>query len=417
MAVSSRESKELCSELDKIDSKFTQFESKLDTNLNQSSTILTEIQGISGQFDTILKLITDNHPMYQSNVQPGKLESIRIAIQTPTLDISSTPRIVMAVLNNRKIAIGSTTTGEYMSFKVNANSGNIEDLYKKEIPGTKIQDIINYDDTHLLIVSSDKYIYLWEHNYGKLNDKDKPKIFNVEDYIYGIALLDRANFVCCNETFIKYYNIPSNTYEKKELKNDVPSPHFTCEAILKVTNRMSDSDDYKIVVSVKYSNKTEDDGQLMVLNENRTLKQNVPGVFVTVQCDKGMMEIPRWNSLAIAFIKCNATTIKENKIILLSLDKFEKQVEVELGVHTIRSVCKFACFENNSFFVSNGTLTQLFENGDKKHFTSTSTQLQGYGIEFIANGKYFISPYHEETKSGKTTQHKFGITLFTPTFA
>ena len=129
MAVSSRESKELCSELDKIDSKFTQFESKLDTNLNQSSTILTEIQGISGQFDTILKLITDNHPMYQSNVQPGKLESIRIAIQTPTLDISSTPRIVMAVLNNRKIAIGSTTTGEYMSFKVNANSGNIEDLY------------------------------------------------------------------------------------------------------------------------------------------------------------------------------------------------------------------------------------------------------------------------------------------------
>ena len=423
--MSSRESKELCSELEKIELKFAQFENKLENNLNQSSQILTEIQDISNKFKTALKLLTDNHPMYETNNQPipdekelenKKLSSISVSTKTATLDIKNSPTIIMIALNNGKIAIG-TLSGEYRSFRINPSNGQIEDLYKKDIPETKIIDMLNYDDTHLLIVSNDFYVYLWEHTNGKLSDV--PKTFDIKDYIYGIALLDKSNFVCCNETFIRYYSIIDNKLgDKKEFKTDISCSTFTCEAIVKVTNKMSnDNDAYKIVVSIKYSNRQEDDGQLIILNENKKKKTNVPGVFVTAACYKGMAEIPKWNYLAVAFVKYHGSVVRENKIILLDLMKFEKQKEIDLGSNEIKSLCRFVRFKDNMFFISNGVLTQFFENGDNKQFKETSTQLQGHGCEFIENGKYFICPYHEETRLGRVTNHKFGISIFTTSFA
>ena len=429
--MSSRETKELCSELEKIESKFTQFESKLETNLTHSSTILSEIQSISTKFQTALKLLTDNHPMYETNIQPPqddnnnnnndtflptKLTSITPSIKSPPLNIKNTSDLFMTALPSGKIIIG-TFNGEYISFNINKTTGDIEDEYKKEIPETKIIDIVNYDNTHFLIVSSDKFIYLWEHSNGKLSDKAS-NVFNTDDYNYGIALLDRSTFVCCNETFICNYNIIDNKLgDKRELRNDSQFTNFTCEAILKVTNKIAnDNDNYKLIVSIKYSNRPEDDGQLLVLNENRTTNTKVPGVFVTAGCYKGMIEIPKWNCLAVAFVKYQGNVIQENKIVLLSLSKFVKEKEIDLGKKEINSLCKFVGFKDNVFFVSNGVLTQFYENGSKNQFTQTATQLQGHGLEFVDNGKWLLCPYHEKTESGRSVVHKYGISVYKTTF-
>lgn len=428
--MSSRETKELCSELDKIESKFSQFETKLENNLTQSSTILSEIQSISTKFITALKLLTDNHPMYETNIQPPqdndndndkdflptKLTNITPSIKTDVLNIKNTSELIMTALTSGKIII-CTYSGEYVSFNINKVNGSIEDVYKKEIPDTKIIDIVNYDNTHFLIVSNDKFIYLWEHSNGKLSN-NASSVFSTEDYNYGIALLDRSMFVCCNETFIRNYNIIDNKLgDKRELKSDSPFTNFTCEAILKVTNKFAnDNDKYKLIVSIKYSNRPEDDGQLLVLNENKTTKMNVPGVFVTAGCYKGMIEIPKWNCLAVAFVKYQKDVVKENKIILLSLTKFVKIKEIDLGKKEIKSLCKFVRFKDNMFFVSNGVLTQFYENGNMNQFSQTATQLQGHGLEFVDNGKLLLCPYHEETKSGKSTTHKYGISVYKTSF-
>ena len=424
--MSNREIKELCSELEKIESKFSQFENKLENNLTQSSTILSEIQSISTKFSTALKLLTDNHPMYQTNIQPPqdddkdflptKLTNITPSIKTNTLDIKNTSELIMIVLTTGKIIIG-THSGEYVSFNINKANGNIEDVYKKELPDTKIIDIVNYDNTHFLIVSNDKLIYLWEHSNGKLS-KEASSIFNTEDYNYGIALIDRSMFVCCNETFIRNYNIIDNKLgDKRELKNDSPFNIFTCEAILKVTNKIAnDNDKYKLIVSIKYSNRPEDDGQLLVLNENKTTNMKVPGVFVTAGCYKGMIEIPKWNCLAVAFVKYQGSVVKENKIILLSLTKFVKIKEIDIGNKEIKSLCKFIRFKDNMFFMSNGVLTQFYENGSKNQFSQTSTQFQGHGLEFIDNGKLLLCPYHEETGGVRNIIHKYGISVYKTSF-
>ena len=117
--MSSRETKELCSELDKIESKFSQFETKLENNLTQSSTILSEIQSISTKFITALKLLTDNHPMYETNIQPPqdndndndkdflptKLTNITPSVKTDILNIKNTSELIMTALTSGKIII------------------------------------------------------------------------------------------------------------------------------------------------------------------------------------------------------------------------------------------------------------------------------------------------------------------------